>query len=483
MKVYGDGPETINLRFTERLAHCPAAEGAGTQMPRGNLDRWVFVRDACASWHNGSDVDDVIANQFSALDPVQRRICTVLFRSYVNLMQGVRGEAEDLEGDHVVVPHPTAHAFAPAHVTFTLSGEDGPELVKLRTGRTGSSDWEKAVLLTGKDPEDSVIEVMAATGVIEEITMSDDARESALADLFSTWDAQQTTDRSRGTRPGRWCYTCPRPARCGQYPTADGHRVSANTRTVRLSKTWAMGLRYCERRVAWKQVYGIPEDDWTEDDDWRRDRGIAFHDLLAAALTAEDPQAAFEAALHGVPESEVENMRWLWGRHLELEAAHMHPVAVRDTEYQVGTTIEVGGLKVRRGAVQTDQPVAVVFMGRADATGRELDGTPAVIEFRTGPGATEVNQLELDIYATGVALLAGQTQVAVHLHQLGLPEGPRCVREVYNEERIREAVQRLEEPAVTVANWHPEDATQPPFTVGAWCEGCVFKQRCEEHRD
>ncbi len=309
--MYDYGPETINLRLTERLAHCPAATGAGTQMPRGNLDRWVIVRDACASWHNGSEVDQVITDHFSVLDPVQRGVCTALFRLYTNLMQGVRDGAEDLEGGFVVVPHPTADASTQAHVTFTLRGESGPELVKLRTGRTGSNDWEKAVLLTGKDPEDSVIEIMAATGEIEEITMSEEAREAAVAEIFSTWDSQQATDGFLGTKPGWWCYTCPRPARCGQYPTADGHRVSANTRTIRMSKTWVMALRYCQRRVAWKQVYGIPEDDGTDDDDWRRDRGIAFHDLLATALTAENPQAAFDAALQGVPGSEVQNMRCL----------------------------------------------------------------------------------------------------------------------------------------------------------------------------
>jgi len=443
----------------------------------------VIVRDACASWHNGSDADAVITDHFAVLDVVQRRICTSLFRSYTNLMGGVRGEAEDLEGDFVVVPHPTVHAAAQAHVTFTLTGDNGPELVKLRTGRTGSSEWEKAILLTGKDPEDSVVEVMVGSGEVDEITMPDEIRQAALGELFAAWDSQQVADGSAGTKPGWWCYTCSRPARCGQYPTVGGHRVSSNTRTIRMSKTWATALRYCQRRVAWKQVYGIPEDGGAEDDDWRRDRGIAFHDLLATALAAADPPAAFEVALSGVPDSEVQNMLWLWERYLELEATHEHPVAVRDTEYQVGATVAVGGLKVDRGTVRTDQPVAVVFMARADATGRELDGTPAVVEVKTGPGAAEVNQLEMDIYATGVALLTGKTEVAIHLHQLGLPDGPRCIREVYNEPQLREAVERLEGPAVTVANWHPEDATQPPFNVGVWCGGCVFKQRCEDHRD
>ena len=39
--MYGDEPLTINPGLVERLDRCPAAEGAGTRLPRGNLDRWI----------------------------------------------------------------------------------------------------------------------------------------------------------------------------------------------------------------------------------------------------------------------------------------------------------------------------------------------------------------------------------------------------------------------------------------------------------
>ena len=480
--MYGDGPERIDLRVVERVARCPAADGIGTKLPTAALERWKVVRDACASWHNGTEPDDVIAQQFGALDAVQREIVTDLFRTYVRLMTPSRDEVVDLEGTSIVVAHPDRDAVVSSYVPFTLEGDDGPELVKLRTGARGSSAWEQAVLLSGKDPEDSVVEVMLAHGTVEHLSADDDEREAALAEIFSTWERQQE-EPAGGTRPGWWCFTCPRPARCGQYPSIDGSRIYASTRTIRMSKTWATTLRECHRKVAWKQLHGIPEDDGEDAEDERRSRGVRFHDLIGSALAADDPQAAFDIGLRSVPESEVKNMEWLWDRHLELEADHEHPIDVKETEYQVGlTVVALGKTSDRWGKVLVDQPVAVVFLGRADATGREADGTPAVIEFRTGAGAGEVNQLEVDIYALGVSALTGRDRVVVHLHQIGLPDGPVCVREVYDGDALDQALERLEDPATTVANWHPDDATRPDFTVGPWCGQCVFRRRCEAHR-
>jgi plasmid stability protein len=481
--VYTDQPLTINPGFVERIAHCPAAEGAGTRLTRGSLDRWIAVRDACASWHNGMEADEAAATHFAPFDPVQRPVCETLFRRYTNLMNSARDEWDDLEGDQLVVPHPNENAFAAASVTFTLrTDDDAREHIKLRTGRHGSSVPERAILQAGADAGDSLTEVLAATGITEDISLDEETTDRVLAELFTTWDAQQNRE-TRGTRPGWWCFTCPRPARCGQYPTPDGVRVPASTRTIVLPKTWAVSIARCERRVAWKQIHQIPRDDWTEDADWHRDRGIAFHEMAAVALGADDPDEAFAGLLADIPPSEQQNMSWLWERTIELEAEHEHPVEVVDTEYQVGTTVLVDGSDIHRGRVAQGRKVAVVFTGRADATGREPDGTPAVIELKTGPGATEFDQIEADIYAAGAALITGSTSVAVHFHQIGLAGGPRCVRVPYADDDLRDAVTRLQSVAAGVAAWHPEDASVVDYATGPWCQGCPFQARCEDHRD
>lgn len=451
-------------------------------MPRNTLDRWIAVRDACASWHNGMAVDEAVSTYFGVFDEVQRRVCNTLFRRYVDLMQGSREDWVDLEGDQMVVRHPTSDAYATASVTFTLGDGESRELVKLRTGRHGSSRWERAVLATAKDPDDTIVEVMAPIGTIDELTIDADDAAAALEEIFEIWDDHEAGTGSRGTRPGWWCFTCPRPARCGQYPTPDGVRVPASTRTVVVPKTWAQTVSTCDRRVAWKQLHQLPRDDWTEDEDWRRDRGIAFHELAAAALATDDPEAAFTALLGEVPDAERQNLAWLWERHMALDADHEHPVEILETEYQVGTTIVTRGLTVRKGKVQEGQPVAVVFTSRADATGREAGGTPAVVELKTGPGASEVDPIETDVYALGASLITGSVPVAVHLHQLGLPDAARCVRVEYDESELAAARDRLEVLAKRIAGWHPEDAGSVPYHVGAWCHTCPFRERCEDHR-
>ena len=84
--MYGDGPERIDWRVVERVARCPAAGGVGTKVPSAAVERWAMIRDACASWHAGTEPDEVVERQFGVLDPVHRRIVTDLFRTYVRVM-------------------------------------------------------------------------------------------------------------------------------------------------------------------------------------------------------------------------------------------------------------------------------------------------------------------------------------------------------------------------------------------------------------
>jgi hypothetical protein len=478
--MYEEPPERINIGQTLLAAECPAAVGVGTKTPDHALRRWKDVAGACLSWHQGTDPGEAIRDRFGWMDPVQRDLCTGLFRTYVRLMADSRDRVSDYEPEGSTVFHPSGGASAVASVLFAL---DGGELVKLRTGRTGSVPEEIAVLVEGLDDGESLIEVMAADGRIETLEMEPDERRERLARLFALWDAQREADRPTGTRPGLWCYRCPRPARCGHYPAPDGARPASTTRTILMPKTWARRLSVCERQVAWKRLYGIPEDTGDDDPSEARAAGVRFHDLLAASLLADDPDGAFDLALQSVPPSEVANMQWLYERHRRLEAEHGHPVTSVGVEYEVGATIVVPGLHLdSRDRITPGKPVAVVFMGRADATGREADGTPTVVEHRTGAGAADIDQIELDLYAVGTALIARRTEAAVHLHLLGLPDGPRCVRQHYDEEALGEAVERLRDPAGIVANWHPLDATGPPYSVGPWCGGCGFRARCEEYR-
>ncbi len=148
-----------------------------------------------------------------------------------------------------------------------------------------------------------------------------------------------------------------------------------------LPKTAVKALANCERQVAWKRLYGIPDDEGDEDEGHYRAVGNTFHELIAPALLTDDPTEAFETSLLTLDPSEVATMRHLFARHLQLEAAHEHTIHYRAVEHQIGVTLTVPGPDVdSRGTLQENKPVAVVLMARADATGHESDGTPAVVE-------------------------------------------------------------------------------------------------------
>ncbi|MDP3984932.1 MAG: hypothetical protein Q8Q52_08025 [Acidimicrobiia bacterium] len=482
--MYDDPPESINLKTLRLQQECPASYGAGTKVPTAAFDRWKAVADACGSWHLGTEVDDIIRDQFSAFDPVQRDLCLDLLSRYTDLMADHRDALVVEEGDPVVtIMHPNGHASTSAWYQFRLNGKNGPELIKIRTGLRGSTPDEVAVLVQGKDPDESATEVMLRHGTVETLEMDAALRATEIRRVFSLWE-ETRSDAWQGDKrtPGRACYTvCPRPARCGQYPTPDGRRVSADTRTIRLPKTAASWMRQCDRHTAWKQVYQIPKDDGQEFDE-ARGRGASFHDLLAEALLADDPNGAFQDAVADLPDAS--RLQWLWEQHLTLEVEHAFPVAYQATEYQIGVTVQTTGLDVFRRSDRPGhgKPVAVVFMARPDATGREGDDTSAIVEVRTGASRREADPLELDVYALGAALLKKVNRVAIHVHLLGLPEGPECHREVYEEDRLRLALQRLEEPALRAAAWDPLDATRPSFNVGQWCGDCEFRLRCENYR-
>lgn len=238
----------------------------------------------------------------------------------------------------------------------------------------------------------------------------------------------------------------------------------------------------CQRRAAWRRIHGIPDDTGNDEDiDDRRSTGSHFHEAAATALISDDPVRAFDHAIATAPASEHDILRWLWDRHHELEATEPSAVSYRQTEYWGGVTLFVDRVDVDRNDQTIDARVADVFTAALDAAGREPDGTPAIIEHRTGGHVSEP-VFETDLYAVAGALAVRSDRIAVHIHRLGLQDGPECERVVYEAKDLQAAVERLTVPAVMIAGWHPENALDPRFTVGSWCEWCPFRERCESHR-
>lgn len=425
---------------------CPASTaGPGSALPRATLDRWIAVADACASWHNGMEVDEIVRDQFAWLDPVQRDICAALLRTYTELMADYRNRFESLDTGFITLHHPdpNENAAVTAAYQWALTGDSGHELIKLKTGLYGSRDAEKAVLLKGKDPDDTIFEVMLRAGTVDPLEMDEESQNVELARLFALWDETRSDDWRPTRQPGMACYTmCNRPARCGQYPADEATRIYNSTRTIRLSKTSVNNVSFCHRQVAWKAIYQIPTDEGEEVGDEVRDTGREFHELCEAALIATDSKSMFKESLEGIPENHKSALADLWAKHEQIENGHTSPVTYKQTEYALGATLVTVGRGLAKGKVVEDQPVSVVLIGRADAVGRESDGTPAVVELRTGASVREPGTLELDIYALGASRLVKASRVAIHHHLVGLPS-PECRREVYEPDDLRDAATRL----------------------------------------
>jgi hypothetical protein len=71
----------------------------------------------------------------------------------------------------------------------------------------------------------------------------------------------------------------------------------------------------------------------------------------------------------------------------------------------------------------------------------------------------------------------------VHQHSLGASGDPECIRVVYDPDRLAEAEELLTQVCAPIAAWDPIDATEPGYSVGDWCTGCPYLNRCTNFRD
>ena len=389
------------------------------------------------------------------------------------------GEIVDLEAAFSQVWSEDTNATIGGASQWSIESKDSTELIKLKTGRSPTPPDEIAVLIEGSEnPDVTFTEVNVMAGTAEPLEMDSDERQERITRLFAI---PGNTRDQRGTKPGLYCYGCARPARCGQYPALDTRLIGAESRAVLVSKKWLARLSQCERQVAWARVYGIPTDASEEEPESPAALGISFHRGAAAALVSDDPDRTFKDYAMAATPADQADLLQLWDNLRRLDRREDRPVEYLETEYGVGVTGHSPGPFVdSRDRFFADRLIAVVLAGFADATGREADGTPAVVEFRTGGSGSL--PLEPELYALGAHLLSRKTPVAVHTHRIGDPNELTCDRGLFDEAQLAEAREALGEAIATIASWHPHDALAPDYTVGDWCSWCEFSSRCVEFR-
>ncbi len=357
----------------------------------------------------------------------------------------------------------------------------GRELIRLRTGTGGTGRHDAAIIHAGMAPGEYFIDAMLAAGSAEEV-VSPSEPDRLIGTLL---DAVVTNDPASKLRPGVHCISCASAPRCGQYPIAGEGRVFNSTRSITLAKTHLDWLGTCQRRVSWDRVYQIPrhqEDDLEMSSNLRA--GIGFHEMAAAAIMADSPDEVVAATLSQAAPDSVSDLSLLWGHHQELWQSER--LEARRVEFWLGLTVMTPGLRVDSRGRESNEPVAVSLVGSVDVTGREADGTPMVVEHRTGNAGSHAS-LEAELYAVGAAIaIAGRggawpEAIAVHLHHLR-PDPPECRRRLFDREELASALDRLRQAAATAAAWHPQDSLAAPFEVGPWCGSCSHRQRCEGFR-
>lgn len=488
--TYGHAPlEKIDLRSLACIEACPAARGSGSALPTGMLERWKAVREATVQWHHsgmpmeGSAVDEIEQAFFSGWDPVQRRLLADLFAAYRRLFPPDVASIE-FEPTFGVAIHEATNRSVNVGVQLDIETARGWQAVRIKTGRAGTS-VEEAAAFYQPGEERTLVDMRLAADDLVTIPPPDDPA-GIVADVALRWDRAQSAPRV-GRVAGFHCHSCPRPARCGQYPVVgDGH-VTSRTRTLLVSKTRLAAFARCVRAAAWPAVYGIPRDDGHEDDLDSNHLvvGNQFHKTVSAALLSDDPGALYQAATGTVAPSEVDDLRWLFDQHEAVWATDDPAVAVSRTEYQFGATFVVPGALVGRDDRVAGGDVAVTLMAATDVNGWESETVAAVVEHRTGSASSALPH-EADLYAVAAwqaltALGREVEGVAVHFHHLRA-DPAQCDRELYPPARIEEAIGNLRAASEVLASLHPTDAMSADHTVGGWCDWCDWRQRCVKFR-
>lgn len=485
-----DEREVLRIPELTRAETCPASWPTPGPTAWENRDaapplvRWIAMRNAIQAWHEAQDPDAAVDAALGHLDPVQREICDDLLRAYqrsINRSDSISfdvdpAEAADASDTYVLQSWPTA---------IVTHDDQTVEVLKLRTGNRSTESEEAAVLLTGGPAGARYLDLMLAADDQIPIELDEDNADEVLTRLFQIRHRIGQLARSqRPVRPGHHCYLgCPRAAYCGAYPPAKDQLPGTNARLLIVSKTALATAARCERRAAWKYLYRIPQDPDHESGD-QPTVGLHVHDILAALLLEDDPQAILDEQLGAIPPDEVANVRFCVDNHLTIDTEHDSPISYRRRNLQIGVTfvVESGATP---GAPEEPEQVAVVMICEVDAAGRHADGTPALIEHKTGDQALPH---ERDLYAVAgwrqlTAAGHPSNTVAVHHHFLRRQQGPRCDTARFDTADITDATTRLQALAEQVAAWDALDATQPrpKERFDAYCSNCLFQQRCGRH--
>ncbi|MCQ3804449.1 MAG: PD-(D/E)XK nuclease family protein [bacterium] len=447
--------------------------GASRNVPP--LRRWSAIWEFLAAELTGKPPPVPVEERF---DPVQAEIVAAQINRVLPLLP-VPGRGE-FDFDWPQLNYQIGPEELNVFFQFAHRGSDGVlKMYKLKTGQIkegaefATAPEEISVVVSDPRFPTSMeaYEMRTADGEVIRLEMPPAQGQETLASLER--DYRRMRDSEPRIVAGVHCTTCKVSDLCDTFPALNPEAMEvipfekrkASGFRIMISKSRLPEMALCQRRAAWKTMFSIPvdPDHYSLETSPGLELGNRFHKLMAQALLSSDPASFFSEDL------EVEA---LYRQHLALPC--VADLSIGKTEFPLG-------FSVRFGAGQ--KPVSVVLSGVADGVGREGDGTPAVIDHKTG-ASPRVYPYEAELYALGTLLRFREAPaVATHFHQLSTSgKTPICDRKVWKREEMEETTRQLINLAQTASQWDLLDATSPPFEVGEWCGTCPFEQRCRSHR-
>ena len=152
--------------------------------------------------------------------------------------------------------------------------------MKLKTGKSGVSDLDKAVILKAKLVNETFYVADLYKNDLVEIDGIENA-EDIIDNNFLL--LEDFINENIKLTPGSHCTLCQRSSSCGEYPSINGEATKRNYRGIVISKTNLLNKDNCERQFAWKTQYGIPKEE-KESDPFPMKVGISFHKFSGAML-------------------------------------------------------------------------------------------------------------------------------------------------------------------------------------------------------
>ena len=484
-----DKPLSFSTTKINKMSQCLGSEHKKfntTYTPNSNLQRWKSVNDAIIEWLVNQAPEDIAISQaeesnFNYFDRLQKRISSDLFKKFRDIYHKNSSDLNaDFPSSSISRILDGEEVFINAHTQFEFEDEVSTEYVKLKTGKRGVSDLDRAIIMK--------------TRVENEIFYVADLYHHDLVEIDPIENSEDIIDQSFRIlkefisddiilTPGSHCTLCERSSSCGEYPTINGDITKRNYRGIVISKTNLINKDNCERQFAWKTQYGIPKEE-KESDPFPMEVGISFHKFSGMMLINNtDPHKPGEIKrLKELLTSENEDVsKEVIKKYQQLlnQIKDFNNLEITARERVLGFTTITDGIVQNKSNKIYDGKLAATFMGSADLVGR-LDGVPLVVELKTGAQLPQ-HSAEAELYALGAFIQTKEKEVVV-LHIYTNDKEEKIVERRFTKDQIEVLGKKFESIAKSIGSWDPSDALQPKFTLGDWCNFCDFQDTCLEFR-